>query len=135
MSRGKTKTSKADLVYDFKNGSKLDILAASQRSRGARRTGGLIEECILIDEDILNEVLIPTLNINRRLTDGSRDENEPANKALVFVTTAGWKNSFARPLEVIGELKPCEPQNEGVMISQSLLMMKASKDVTLCQAA
>ncbi len=95
MSRGKTKTSKADLVYDFKNGSKLDILAASQRSRGARRTGGLIEECILIDEDILNEVLIPTLNINRRLTDGSRDENEPANKALVFVTTAGWKNSFA----------------------------------------
>lgn len=94
-SRGKTKTSKADLVYNFKNGSQLDILAASQRSRGARRTGGLIEECILIDEDILNEVLIPTLNINRRLSDGSRDENEPANKALVFVTTAGWKNSFA----------------------------------------
>lgn len=95
MSRGKTKTSKADLVYEFKNGSKLDILAASQRSRGARRTGGVIEECILIDADILNEVLIPTLNINRRLTDGSRDEEEPSNKSLMFVTTAGWKNSFA----------------------------------------
>ena len=95
MSRGKTKTSKADLSYKFKDGSELDILAASQRSRGARRTGGLIEECILIDEDILNEVLIPTLNINRRLSDGSRDENEPANKALTYVTTAGWKNSFA----------------------------------------
>ena len=95
ISRGKTKTSKADLVYEFKNGSKLDILAASQRSRGARRTGGVIEECILIDADILNEVLIPTLNINRRLTDGSRDEEEPSNKSLMFVTTAGWKNSFA----------------------------------------
>ena len=28
----------------FKNGSKLDIVAASQRTRGGRRHGGLIEE-------------------------------------------------------------------------------------------
>lgn len=43
----------------FKNGSVLDIVAASQRTRGARRHGGLIEECILMDGTILSEVIIP----------------------------------------------------------------------------
>lgn len=95
LERGKTKTSKADLSYKFKNGSELDILAASERSRGARRTGGLLEECILIDQTILNEVLIPTMNVNRRLADNSRNEEEPTNKSQCYVTTAGWKNSFA----------------------------------------
>jgi hypothetical protein len=59
----------------FKNGSKLDILAASERSRGQRRTGGLMEECVSIDGTILNEVIIPTTNVDRTLPDGSRHKN------------------------------------------------------------
>lgn len=95
LSRGKTKTSKDNIELLFKNGSKLDIMAARQSSRGKRATGGLMEECILIDQTLLNEVIIPTMNVDRRLSDGSRHEEETVNKSQIFVTTAGWKNSFA----------------------------------------
>ena len=95
MTRGKTKTSKDNIELIFKNGSKLDIMAARQSSRGKRATGGLMEECILIDQTLLNEVIIPTMNVDRRLSDGSRIESETVNKSQIYVTTAGWKNSFA----------------------------------------
>ena len=94
-SRGKTKTAKDNIELLFKNGSKLDIMAARQSSRGKRATGGLMEECILIDQTLLNEVIIPTMNVDRRLADGSRHEEETVNKSQIYVTTAGWKNSFA----------------------------------------
>ena len=93
--RGQTKASKNMVEYKFKNGSKLDIIAAQQSSRGKRATGGLMEECILIDQTLLNEVIIPTMNVDRRLPDGSRHEEETINKSQIYVTTAGWKNSFA----------------------------------------
>lgn len=93
--RGQTKTSKNMVEYKFKNGSRLDIIAAQQSSRGKRSTGGLMEECILIDQTLLNEVIIPTMNVDRRLPDGSRHEEEVINKSQIYVTTAGWKNSFA----------------------------------------
>ena len=95
MTRGKTKTSKDNIELIFKNGSKLDIMAARQSSRGKRATGGLMEECILIDQTLLNEIIIPTMNVDRRLPDGSRREEETVNKSQIYVTTAGWKNSFA----------------------------------------
>ena len=94
-SRGATKASKNMVEYIFKNGSKLDIMAAQQSSRGKRATGGLMEECILIDQTLLNEVIIPTMNVDRRLADGSRHEDEVINKSQIYVTTAGWKNSYA----------------------------------------
>ena len=93
--RGVSKKSKDDVKYVFKNGSSIDILAARQSSRGQRRTGGLMEECVLIDGDILNEVVIPTTNVDRLLPDGSRHKEENVNKSQIYITTAGWKNSFA----------------------------------------
>ena len=93
--RGVSKKSKDDVKYVFKNGSTIDILAARQSSRGQRRTGGLMEECVLIDGDILNEVIIPTTNVDRLLPDGSRHKEEVINKSQIYITTAGWKNSFA----------------------------------------
>ena len=93
--RGATKSSKNMVEYKFKNGSKLDVMAAQQSTRGKRATGGLMEECILIDQTILNEVIIPTMNVDRRSSDGSRVEEEVTNKSQVYVTTAGWKNSSA----------------------------------------
>lgn len=94
-SRGASKASKNMVEYIFKNGSRLDIMAAQQSSRGKRATGGLVEECILVDQTMLNEVIIPTMNVDRRLADGSRHEEEVINKSQIFVTTAGWKNSYA----------------------------------------
>ena len=94
-SRGASKASKDMVEYKFKNGSVLDIMAARQSSRGKRATGGLMEECILIDQTLLNEVIIPTMNVDRRLSDGSRHREEVINKSQIYVTTAGWKNSFA----------------------------------------
>lgn len=58
--RGVSKHSKDDVDYVFKNGSRINILAARQSSRGQRRTGGVMEECVLIDGDLLNEVVIPS---------------------------------------------------------------------------
>lgn len=93
--RGMTRIGKDDITYVFRNGSVLDIIAAKQSSRGKRATGGLIEECILVDDTTLNEVIIPTMNVSRRLPDGSRHDEEKNNKCQIFITTAGFKNSYA----------------------------------------
>ena len=93
--RGVSKRSKNDVKYIFKNGSVIDILAARESSRGQRRTGGLMEECVLIDQTALNEIIIPTTNVTRLLPDGSRNDSEVVNKSQIYITTAGWKNSFA----------------------------------------
>lgn len=93
--RGVSKKSKDDVNYVFKNGSKINILAAKESSRGQRRTGGLMEECVLIDQTALNEIIIPTTNVNRLLPDGTRHNEQIVNKSQIYITTAGWKNSFA----------------------------------------
>ena len=94
-SRGVSKKSKDDVNYVFKNGSKINILAAKESSRGQRRTGGLMQQCVLIDQTALNEIIIPTTNVNRLLPDGTRHSEEVVNKSQIYITTAGWKNSFA----------------------------------------
>lgn len=94
-SRGASKRGKDSVQYVFKNKSKINILAAKQSSRGQRRTGGLMEQCVLIDQTALNEIVIPTTNVNRLLPDGTRHKEENVNKSQIYITTAGWKNSFA----------------------------------------
>ena len=93
--RGASKKSKDSVEYIFKCGSKINILAAKESSRGQRRTGGLMEECVLIDQDALNEIVIPTTNVDRLLPDGSRHPEETVNKSQIYITTAGYKNTFA----------------------------------------
>lgn len=93
--RGKTLEGKDYCQYIFKNGSFIDNLAASEKTRGKRRHGGLVEECVGVDGTILNEVIIPVMNVSRRLPDGTKHDEEVLNKSQIFVTTAGWKNTFA----------------------------------------
>lgn len=95
LGRGESKTGKDDFQIDFKSGSVLTVFAASERTRGQRATGGLIEEAILVDGTILNEIIIPTMNVDRRLPDNTRDPDEVANKSQIYVTTAGYKGTFA----------------------------------------
>ncbi|MFA6711164.1 MAG: hypothetical protein WCS33_00410 [Candidatus Caldatribacteriota bacterium] len=78
----------------FKNGSRLDILPVKDSARGKRRHGGLIDEVILVDGEVLNKVIIPTMNVDRLAKCGGIDPEEN-HKSQIYVTTAGHKNSFA----------------------------------------
>lgn len=86
---GKTREGKDTVAYAFKNGSYFDNMAASEKSRGKRRHGGLVEECVGVDGQILSEVIIPTMNVSRRCLDGSVHPEETLNKSQIYVTTAG----------------------------------------------
>ena len=92
--RGKTMEGKDRVKYVFKNGSQLDNLAARESTRGQRRHGGLMEECVGIDDAILREVIIPVMAIPRRAKDGTTRETEPVNKSQIYITTAGYKNTY-----------------------------------------
>lgn len=103
--RGATKHSKDEVKYIFKNGSYIDILPALESSRGQRRTGGLMEECVLIDQTALNEIIIPCCVIDRRLPNGERVSDEITNQSETYITTAGYKDSYAyqRLIELLAE--------------------------------
>lgn len=86
--RARTSQTKDTVIYTFKNTSTLENIAASEKTRGRRFNSGLFEECIGIDQDILNEVLVPTLNVDRMVR-GQSDPNEQLNKSQIFVTKIG----------------------------------------------
>ena len=71
----------------FKNGSRLDILPVKDSARGKRRTGGLIDEVILVDGEVLNKVIIPTMNVDRLAKCGGVDPNEN-HKSQIYVEIA-----------------------------------------------
>ena len=79
--RGQSHESKDYCKYIFKSGSTLDNVAAKESSRGKRKTGGLVEECVGVDGKILQEVIIPTMAISRRAMDGTKHPEEPVNKS------------------------------------------------------
>ena len=74
--RGKTLEGKDYAKYIFKNSSYFDNIAARESSRGKRRHAGVIEECVGVDGDILQQVIIPTMNVSRRCADGSTHPEE-----------------------------------------------------------
>ena len=92
---GKTRISKDYCVFMFKNGSYFDNISATEKSRGKRRHGGLVEESVGVDGEILSSVIIPTMNVARLCMDGTSQEEEVLNKSQIYVTTAGWKGTFA----------------------------------------
>lgn len=90
----KTRTSKDSVSYYFKNGSVMKNIAATEKSRGLRFHAGLLEECVTIDQNVLNEVLIPTMNVSRYVNGDFRPA-ETLNKSQCYITTAGYKNTFS----------------------------------------
>ena len=92
--RGKSLEGKDYCKYVFKNGSYFDNIAARESSRGKRRHGGVIEESVGVDGTILSEVILPTMNVSRMCMDGTTQPEETLNKSQIYVTTAGWKNTF-----------------------------------------
>lgn len=55
----KTQFSKDYVKVSFKNGARFDVVAVRESSRGGRRHGGLVEEVLLVDGELLNTVIIP----------------------------------------------------------------------------
>ncbi len=85
------------VTLKFRNGSQFDVVGALDSQRGGRRNGGLIDEVRDHDETPINEVVLPLLNVSRRLPDNTVNEKEP-NQQRIFMTSAGVKTSFAYDL-------------------------------------
>lgn len=66
----------------FRNGSILDVVGALDSSRGIRRHAGLIDEVRDHDGEILNEVVLPTMNVSRRTARGEVNQYEPNQQTL-----------------------------------------------------
>lgn len=80
----------------FWNNSVLDIVVASQGSRGLRRHGLSFEEIVQMEKhrEIIGEVLLPLLANNRKGADGKVSPYE-IHKQLTYVTTASSRQSYA----------------------------------------
>lgn len=78
----------------FRNGSVFDIVAAQNAQRGGRRHSGIIDEVRDHDGDQLNSIVLPLMNVNRRMANGLLNNYEP-HQAQIYITSAGNKNSYA----------------------------------------
>ena len=78
----------------FKNGSTFQVMGALSATRGMRMNAGIIDEVRDHDGDVLNEVVLPTMNVDRRTALGELDETEP-NQSTIYITSAGTKGTFA----------------------------------------
>lgn len=103
------------VTLKFRNGSQFDVVGALDSQRGGRRNGGLIDEVRDHDEVALNEIVLPLLNVSRRLPDNTVNEKEP-NQQTVFCTSAGNKISFSYDKLIdVFENAVIDPKNSFVM--------------------
>lgn len=78
----------------LKNRSVLDVVGALDSTRGGRRHGGLIDEVRDHDGQILNEVVLPLMNVSRRTVRGVINPYEK-HQTQFYITSAGTKASWA----------------------------------------
>jgi len=89
---GKPKFNKNTAEIEFTNGSKIDILANAQATKGQRRARINVEESALLKSALFEDVIEPIPGIPRLLPDGDFDPCE-MNSQINFFTTAGYKAS------------------------------------------
>ena len=82
------------VTLKFRNGSQFDVVGALDSQRGGRRHGGLIDEVRDHEEQPINEIVLPLMNVSRRMPDNTVNPKEP-NQQRIFMTSAGVKTSFA----------------------------------------
>ena len=78
----------------FRNGSQFDVVGALESTLGGRRNGGLIDEIKNHDEEAINTIVLPLLNVSRRMANGDINPKEP-NQQVICCTSAWQKTSFA----------------------------------------
>ncbi len=79
----------------FKNGARLSIVGALDSDRGIRTHATLIDETRDQDGDMISEVVLPQMNVSRRMANGLVNPYEKINTQVIYATSAGTKSSFA----------------------------------------
>ena len=79
----------------FKNGSRLSVVGALDSDRGIRTHATLIDEARDQDGDLISEVILPQMNVSRRMANGLVNSYEKINTQVIWATSAGTKSSFA----------------------------------------
>ena len=82
------------ITLKFRNGSIFDVVGALDSTLGGRRHSGLLDEIKNHDEEAVNTIVLPLLNISRRLPDNTVNPKE-LNQQLICCTSAWQKTSFA----------------------------------------
>lgn len=77
----------------FKNGSVFDVVSALDSQRGGRRNSGLIDEVRDQNGDILNKVVLPLMNVDRRTKSGLINPKEP-QQIQMYMSSASDKNTY-----------------------------------------
>jgi hypothetical protein len=65
------------VTIKFRNGSIFDVVGALDSSLGGRRHSGLIDEIKNHEEEPINTIVLPLMNVSRRLPDNTVNEKEP----------------------------------------------------------
>lgn len=88
----KPRIAKDDFELNFVNGSRIDVLANAQQSKGQRRNRIQIEESALLDNQTFEDALKPIVEIGRT-TKGKLGVIDPQelNQSISFYTTAGFR--------------------------------------------
>ena len=91
----KPKVMKDDFEVRFTNGSRIDVLANAQSSKGQRRNRIQIEESALIDNETYEDALKPIVEVGRTTCGklGIQDPQE-LNQNVNFFTTSGFRRKF-----------------------------------------
>lgn len=79
----------------FKNGSRLSVVGALDSDRGIRTHATLIDEARDQDGDAISEIILPQMNVSRRMSNGLVNPSEPINTQVIYASSAGTKSSFA----------------------------------------
>lgn len=115
----KTEKVKDQFTVYFKNGSQMCNLAAKSSSRGLRFTGLTLEEIIEGDPDMIQEVIIPTLAIQRRAANGEFNKQETITQQKICVTTAGYKDTYAYHTLIRTLLRQLTEPNKAIVLGGS----------------
>ena len=79
----------------FKNKSRLSIVGALDSDRGLRTHATLIDEVRDQDGEMISTVVLPQMNVSRRMANGLVNPYENINTQVIYATSAGMKSSFA----------------------------------------
>ena len=79
----------------FKNGARLTVVGALDSDRGIRTHATLIDEARDQDGDAINEIVLPQMNVSRRMDNGLVNPYEKINTQVIYATSAGTKASYA----------------------------------------
>lgn len=79
----------------FKNGARLVVVGALDSDRGIRTHATLIDEVRDQDGDAIAEIVLPQMNVSRRMVNGLVNPREKINTQVIYATSAGTKASFA----------------------------------------